>query len=408
MGAVLSKSQQCSENGSQACECVIGVSGSTAPSGATLAVDHMLTAGNISALVTMTNIQQESIKGIYSPQQLVRYKLSCPPPPLHPFGLQYTLQRIDCGRGEFVGQYRHCRKLLGSSVKDAHEHLHTLMEQGCVRPMIKACVVSFSVISTPETIAYLQKHWHDLQQQMDLRTPGYLMVRFMCEYAIAWAMWYQDLDTALAMVKAGYTDMKTLHPENFFLAPYYTVTIGRWIYEDHARNGDMTYNDIMEVLEYADETLQLITTLEDDWARIDTFGAKLSALHLLLLVANYCYSHPDDFPEIYEPLCLRIDHLYKEISEEYNELLKHSRIVVYDQAWFHSVSATYHLFARNTATTQEEKDHLYALGQRSIDVSACLYDRNGRWWRAYEEAQRGDDPDRIREYANREQSAPHI
>ena len=375
MGAVLSKSQQCSENENQACECVIGVSGSTAPSGATLAVDHIVTAGNKSALVSMTNIQQESIKGIYSPQQLVRYKLSGPPPPLHPFGLQYIWQRIDCRRGEFVEQYRLCRKLLGSSVEAAHEHWHTLMKQDCVHPVIKACVLSFSVISTPETTAYLQKHWHDLQQQMDLRTPGYLMVRFMCEYALAWAMWYQDLGTALAMVKAGYTDMKTLHPENFFLAPYYTVTIGRWIYEGHAHNGDMTYNDIMEVLEYADETLQLITTLEDDWVRIDTFGAKLSALHLLMLIANYCYNHPADFPDFYEPLCLGIDRLYTEISDEFSEIQKHSEIVRYDQAWFHSVSATYYLFARNTATTQEEKDRLYALGQCSIAQSACLYDK---------------------------------
>ena len=243
---------------------------------------------------------------------------------------------------------------------------------------------------------------------MDLKSPDCLVVRLMCQYALAWAMWTQDLGTALAMVKAGYTDMKTCNLTNFFLAPYYTVTIGRLIYEDKAHNGGMTYNDITEIRKYADETFRLITTLEDKWARIDAFGAKLSALHLLLLVANYCYSHPDDFPEIYEPLCLRIDHLYKEISEEYNELLKHSRIVVYDQAWFHSVSATYHLFARNTATTQEDNLLLYTLGQLSIAQSAGLYDRNCRWWRSQEEAKRGGDPDSIREYAKREQSALHI
>ena len=50
-------------------------------------------------------------------------------------------------------------------------------------------------------------------------------------------------------------------------------------------NVAMSLYDI--VLRYPDETLQLITTLEEDWARIDTFGAKMSASHLLLLVANY-------------------------------------------------------------------------------------------------------------------------
>ena len=356
---------------------------------------------------------EESIEGKHSPQQLV-VSLSRS---LQPFGLQYVWQRISCGREDFVQKYCHFRKLLGNNVKAAHKAWRTLRAQGSVHPVIKACALSFSVISIPATTAYFEEHWLDLCHQMDRYTPDHRMVRYtpdhrmvryMCEYALAWAMWYQDLDTALETVKAGYNDMKLINPENFFLAPYYTVTIGRWIYEAKARNGGMTYNDITEIRKYADETFRLITTLEDKWARIDTFGAKLSALHLLLLVANYCYGHPDDFPEIYEPLCLRIDSLYKEISEEYNELLKHSGIVVYDQAWFHSVSATYHLFACNTVTTQEDKDRLYSFAQRSIAQSARLYDRNGRWWRSLEEAKRGDDPDSIREYAKRRQSAPHI
>ena len=352
--------------------------------------------------------QQESIQGAYSPHRLAHNILNLPRYSLQPFKLQYMLQRISCGSERFVEQYRHCRKLLGNSVEAAHKAWHTLMGQGSVHPVIKACALSFSVISTPDTAAYLQKHWLDLQQQMDHRTPDYLMARFMCEYALAWAMWGQDLGTALAIVKAGYNDMKKLNPENFFLAPYYTVTIGRWIYEDHAHNAYMTYDVIMEVLGYADETFRLISTLEEDWARIDTFGAKLSALHLLILIANYCYNHPADFPEFYEPLCLRIGHLYTEISEEFTELQKHSGIVLYDQAWFHSVSATYHLFARNTATTQEDKDRLYSFAQLSIAQSARLYDRNGRWWRSQEEAKRGGDPDSIRKYAKRGQSAPHI
>ena len=398
MAEAPSTSQKGSENGKQACKHESLVSRSTSAD-TTLVSDRVATAGNESALVSMT--QQESIKGIHSPQQLV-------PPPLQPFGLQYIWQRIDCGRENFVEQYRFSRNRLGNSVEAAHKAWSTLMAQDSVHPVIEACALSFSVISTPETTAYLRKHWLDLLHRMDHRTPNYLMARFMCEYALAWAMYGQDLGTALATVKAGYNYMKKLNPENFFLAPYYTVTIGRWIYEDHARNGDMTYNDIMEVLGYADETLQLITTLEEDWARIDTFGAKMSALRLLILIANYCYSHPDDFPEIYEPLCLRIDHLYTEISEDFSEIQKHSGIVLYDQAWFHSVSATYYLFACNTVTTQEDKDRLYSFGQRSIAQSARLYDRNGRWWRSHEEAKRGDDPDSIREYAKREQSAPHI
>ena len=403
-------SEKSSANDEEACELVIGVSGNAVATRTTLFGDQVVTAetGRACALVHMANTQQESIQRVCSPEQPTHNMSILPRHPLPPFELQYLLQRISCRRETFVEQYRHCRKLLGNNVEAAHEHWHTLMAQGSVHPVIKACALSFSVISTPETTAYMQKHWLDLWHRMDHRSPDYQMVHLMCQYAVAWAMWGQDLGTALAIVKAGYNYMKMRNPANFFLAPYYTVTIGRWIYEAKARNGDMTYNDIAEVLEYADETLQLITTLEEDWARIDTFGAKLSALHLFMLVANYCYNHPLDVPEFYEPLCPIIDDLYTEISEEFSEIQQHSEIVLYDRAWFHSVSATYYLFARNAATTQEEKEHLYDRGQHSIALSARFYDRNGRYWRSCEEAQRGDNPDSILEYSKRGRSAPCI
>ena len=406
MAKALRISKKCSENEMQGCKRVTGVSASTAV-GITMFSDQVVTPGTGKALVSMTNIQQESMRGIHSPQELVLFKSSCPPPrPFQPFGLQYVWQRVSCKRGKLVKRYCSSRQLLGRSVEDAHKAWHTLMGQGSVHPVIKACALSFSIISTPETTAYLREHWWMLWQQMDHRSPDYVVACFMCQYALAWAMQSQDLKGALKKVKACYVDMKELNPDNFILAPYYTVTIGRWIYEVHAHN--LSVGIITEILGYAEETLRLITTLEEDWARIDAFGAKLSALNLFMLVANYCYGHPLYFAKFYEPLRLRIDHLYLEISEEFSEIQKQSGIVVYDQAWFHSVSATYYLFARNTATTQEEKDRLYALAQCSIAQSAHLYDRNGRYWRSCEEAKRSDDPDIILEYTKRGQSAPCI
>ena len=112
--------------------------------------------------------------------------------------------------------------------------------------MIEALTLSFSVISTPETTAYLQEHWLDLWHRMDHMTPDYLMVRFMCQYVLAWAMQSEHLGTALTKVKASYNDMKKLNPGNFFLAPYYTVTIGCWIYKVHAHN--LSFGIITEVL----------------------------------------------------------------------------------------------------------------------------------------------------------------
>ena len=96
--------------------------------------------------------------------------------------------------------------------------------------MIKACALSFSVISTPETTEYLEKHWKDLRRQMvndhwdKVRgTPDYEMSRFMVQYALAWAMRSQDLDKALTEVMSCYHDInKDNLRNNFFLAPYYT------------------------------------------------------------------------------------------------------------------------------------------------------------------------------------------
>ena len=169
----------------------------------------------------------------------------------------------------------------------------------------------------------------------------------------------------------------------------------------------MTHDHIAEVLEYADETLHLITTLEDDWARMDAFGAKLSALNLMLLVAKYYCTQFLCFSEIYMQHCLKIDQLYAEISEEFFQ--NRSRIVVYDQAWFRSVSVTYYLFrCSGNATTKEEKDHLYALFQQSAAESANLCYRNDRFWRAREEAERTGDPHIIQEYSRHCENAPCI
>ena len=235
--------------------------------------------------------------------------------PLQPSGLQYHFQRVRCTGEVLIEEYCYCRKLLGNNVEEAHQHWHKVVAQVTVDPVIKACALSFSVISTPETTAYLQKHWNDLWLQMgdDRRikvrgSPDYEMARFMVQYALAWAMRSQDLGKALLKVRTCYNDMKKYNLDNFFLAPYYAVTIGRWTFEANEHN--LSDGVIIEVIQYADETLHLIATLEDDWARIDAFGAKISSLNLLLLVANYLYRQFLDFIDRFKDLYLRIQNLY--------------------------------------------------------------------------------------------------
>ena len=330
---------------------------------------------------------------------------------LQPSGLQYSFRRVRCTGEALIDEYCYSRKLLGNNVEDAHKHWHKMVAHDGIDPVIKACALSFSVISTPETTSYLQKHWNDLWLQMvdDRRdtvhgTPDYQMARFMVQYALSWAMRSQDFGTALLKVRTCYNDMKKANLDNFFLAPYYTVTIGRWIFEANAHK--LSHGTIAEVQEYAEETLRLIATLEEDWSRIDAFGAKISALNLLLLVANYLYRQLLHFTDGFKDLYLTIYHLYEEISEELNQ--NRSHVVLYDQAWFHSVSATYYQLASNTATNQEEKERMYALSQCSLAQAAKLYDRNGRWWRSLEEAERADDPNMIHEYTKHSRNAPQV
>ena len=330
---------------------------------------------------------------------------------LQPFGLQYFYQRVSCRGKVLTKEFCYCRKLLGNNVAEAHKHWHKVVAQVTIDPVIKACALSFSVISTPETTAYLEKHWKVLRQQMvnnrkDIvhGSPDYQMSRFMVQYALSWAMRSQDLGKALAEVMSCYQDMKKYNHDNFFLAPYYTVTIGRWIFEANAHK--LSHGIIEEVLEYIEETLRLIATLEEDWSRTDAFGAKISALNLLLLVANYLYRQLPHFTDGFKDLYFRIQHLYEEIRQELNQNC--FRVVLYDQAWFHSVSATYYQLASNTATTKEEKERMNALSQCSIAQGARLYDRNGRWGRSCEEAERADNPDLIRKYAKHGRSAPPV
>ena len=124
-----------------------------------------------------------------------------------------------------IEEFCYSRKLLGNNVEEAHQHWHKVVTQVTIDPVVKTCALSFSVISTPETTAYLQKHWKNLQRQMinDRRdkvrgSPDYEMARFMVQYALAWAMWSQDLNKALLKAKTCYNDMKKDNPDNFFLA----------------------------------------------------------------------------------------------------------------------------------------------------------------------------------------------
>lgn len=400
--------QECTEDVKESSECAQGAPGTAhvvtkTELGPGQQLVHDYEPGD-EEIIPVHAIKQESFKGVQESRQVVHYnKPSLSTMSLQPSGLQYFWRRVSCTGEELVKKYRRSRKLLGNSVEDAHVAWRNLMACDSIHPVIKASTMSFGVVSTPETVALLHQHWHGLWQRMDHGSSDYEVSRFMVQYALAWAIMFQDLKKALAKVKACYNDMKKLNPDNFFLAPFYTVTIGRWIYEVNEDN--LSCSLMRQVLWYAEETLRLIGTLEDDWAIADTFAAKISALKLLMLVEDYFVRYYR-YTEFCTNLYMKIESLYAEIKQHL--LQRSSEILLYDRAWFHSINASYCLRASKAAITQDQREQMYAFYQCSLHQSACMYDRNGRWWRAREEADRTGDPLIIYEFSKKCHCAPSV
>ena len=329
-------------------------------------------------------------RGGDGPCELVPYQFDRHP--LQPKGEQYFWRRVSCTGNELAKMYCQSRKLLGSNVIVAHVAWHRIADDESIHPVIKACALSFSVISTPETIPYVEQYWHALQQQMVCCTPDYEIASFMVQYALAWAYEYQPRghEKALKMLLECYQIMVRRGADNFFLAPFYTVTIGRWIYETHIRNCTLTDAAMNDVLAYIDETLRLIDTLEDVWAITDTFGVRVSVFYVMMLAEQY-YMHCHPHSEMCQYLHLRIGSLMSKLDL----CLSQWNVLIYDQAWYHGARATY---LKNNCNSAECK--------ASAFTAALLYKANGRHLRALQEARHSGNEDLVKELEQKSQVMP--
>ena len=201
-------------------------------------------------------------------------------------------------RKQLIDTYLRFRQLLGNNVRNSHEAWEQLKATNG-HPLLKVAGLAFGVISTPETSAYMEQQWNQLQEHMGQDSPDAIMARAMMDYALAWACHQEDLEKAKHIVTAFNEKMEDGDSSNFFLAPCYTVTIGRWIYE--ANYHRLSYQVIESVNCYAYKTLRQLRSLKDEWAIIDTFGMKLNATLLLLWVKKY-YTDKSQSVDILERL----------------------------------------------------------------------------------------------------------
>ena len=282
---------------------------------------------------------------------------------------------------QLIDTYLSFRQSLGNDVRKSHEEWVQLQATND-HPLLKVAGLAFGVTSGPGTSAYMEQQWDQLHLGQD--SPDAIIARAMMDYALAWACHREDLEKAYNIVYAFYKEMEGGDSSNFFLAPCYTVTIGRWTYD--ANHHRLSYQEIEEVKKYAYKTLTQLRSLKDEWAIIDTFGMKLNATLLLLRVKKY-----------YTNNSLSVDKLERDIENLLEELdcsLSHPKITTYDEAGFYSV------LKLNFENVNREEFC------RCAKESAELFRKNGRIRRAQEEAEHSGDIELVRELSIEAQDIP--
>ena len=286
-------------------------------------------------------------------------------------------------RKELIDTYLKFRQLLGNDVRSSHKTWEELKASNA-HPLLKLAGLAFGVISTPQTTSYMEQLWDQLQEHMDPDSPDAIIARAMIDYALSWACHREDLGKALNIVTAFYEEMENGDASNFFLAPCYTVTIGRWTYDANCHH--LSDKVIEEVKYYAYKTLGQLRSLKDEWAIIDAFGMKLNAMVLLLRVKKY-----------YTNNSLSVENLERDIKNLLGELqrtLSHPKITTYDEAGFYSVSKLIFENENNEEFCRRAKE------------AAKLYRKNGRIWRAVEEAELSGDKELLQELSDEAQDIP--
>ena len=327
-------------------------------------------------------VRQESSSSVEGSQEMVLYASMSLDSGSKPLQMQKILAMVSITR-ELIDRYLRFRQLLGNDVRRSHE-AWVQLKATTVHPLLKVAGLAFGVISTPETSFYMEQKGGQLQEHVGQDSPDAIIARAMMDYARAWAYHREDLKKAYNIAYAFYKEMEDGDSSNFFLAPCYTVTIGRWTYE--ANNHHLSYPVIEEVKEYAYKTLRQLRSLKDEWAIIDTFGMKLNATLLLLWVKKYYTANSHS-----------VENLEQDIEDLLGELqcsLSHPKITTYDKAGFYSV--------RKLHFENVNKEEFC----RCAKISAELFRKNGRIQRALEEAELSGDVELVQELQKEAQDIP--
>ena len=314
------------------------------------------------------------------------------------------LELTSCSPPMFCMGYCHIRKEGMTNIQLSRDSWELVRVNPQADPLLKCIYFSHGMTSAPENLDYILQTWYDISHQL-IRGNSFEIGSLFGLYLLAWTIYncaeYGPLPNNTenilllgqlkitlskngAMKLIDYCIRQTEFMSDFVLKPYFYITKLRWEFECKRFMGDLDESVAKTILKGIDEMVQLCYSFDQEWMKIDSFGAMGSAINLKIEIAFW-------FKER-----IRDAYMFRSLKEEADgnlQMLKEyfernrSDIPIYDEAWLYSVQSKFYRMIG-----AESQAHRYA------EHAARLYLKCGRHWRALEEAKHTGDTNLIQYY----------
>ena len=175
-------------------------------------------------------------------------------------------------------------------------------------PFLKCVYFSHGMTSAPENLDYNLQTWYDISHQL-LRGNSFEIGSLFGLYLIAWTIYncaeYGPLpnnsENILSLGQLRITLSKngaimelinynncirqTEFMSNFVLKPYFYITKLQWEFEYKRFIGNLNESVPKALLKGIEEMVQLCYSFDQEWMKIDSFGAMGSAINLKIEIA---------------------------------------------------------------------------------------------------------------------------
>ena len=298
------------------------------------------------------------------------------------------LELTSCAPQTFEVGYRHIRKEGMTNIQLSRDSWELVRVNPQANLLIKCVYFCLGMTSAPENLRYISQTWKDLSQQLT-RGESFEIASLFGSYLMAWAIYncaeYRYLPSnpenipllglpKITLSKDGAMELinycieQTDFMSNFPLKPFFHITKLRWEFEERRYKGNLDGSVAKTLLKRINEVVQLCHSFDQDWMKIDSFGAIVSAINLKIEIAIWFDERIRDASKFG---CLKEEADGNlRILADYLER-NSSVIPIYDEAWLNSVQSKFYRMIG-----EESQAHRYA------ERAAPLYLKCGRPWRA--------------------------